>query len=390
MAVVTRQRKTGAVYFVANKQNGAAVWERVGTVERDAERRDAAMKKEIAAGTYIGKPTGAKTVGAYAATWLAARTNRNADGDRGQWAFHVVRRCPWFLAIKLEDLRVAHVIALAKELYAPYADKTGQPFTPAPRTITNIFKSVLGPMFRDCRIHDLMVRNVMELPRGTLIHSSKKRKPYDAAAVVALTTDERTSAHWRMMFTLLFYTGARKGEAIGLKFRDWQRDAEPLGALTIDKQYDGAAMKTAVRVGDQARIVPVHPTLAKALEAWWDTGFEQVYCRKPTEDDFIVPSSRDSSRHSSEYGIYEAFQCALRRNGIANLTLHATRNTFISLSRRAGARTDVLERVTHNARGAVIDIYTDFDWQPLCEAVLCFMKGQGPRPSMPVRQLRAV
>jgi hypothetical protein len=31
----------------------------------------------------------------------------------------------------------------------------------------------------------------------------------------------------------------------------------------------------------------------------------------------------------------------------------------------------VLERVTHNSSGKIIDRYTHFDWAPLCEAVLC-------------------
>jgi hypothetical protein len=44
----------------------------------------------------------------------------------------------------------------------------------------------------------------------------------------------------------------------------------------------------------------------------------------------------------------------------------------VTLCRRGGARADVLERVSHNSRGgAIIDVYTHFDWQPLCEAVLC-------------------
>jgi hypothetical protein len=41
------------------------------------------------------------------------------------------------------------------------------------------------------------------------------------------------------------------------------------------------------------------------------------------------------------------------------------------MCRRGGARKDVLEKVTHNAQGDVVDAYTHWDWTPLCEAVLC-------------------
>ncbi|MFC1643416.1 hypothetical protein ACFL5O_12175 [Myxococcota bacterium] len=36
-----------------------------------------------------------------------------------------------------------------------------------------------------------------------------------------------------------------------------------------------------------------------------------------------------------------------------------------SLARRDGARQDVLERITHNAAGDIMDRYTAFDWEPL-------------------------
>ena len=32
---------------------------------------------------------------------------------------------------------------------------------------------------------------------------------------------------------------------------------------------------------------------------------------------------------------------------------------------------DVLERITHNRRGEIIDIYTSFEWSTLCRAVRC-------------------
>jgi hypothetical protein len=51
--------------------------------------------------------------------------------------------------------------------------------------------------------------------------------------------------------------------------------------------------------------------------------------------------------------------------------VHDTRHTFITLSRRDGARKDHLEKVTHNAVGDIVDRYTAVDWEPLCAAVAC-------------------
>jgi hypothetical protein len=50
---------------------------------------------------------------------------------------------------------------------------------------------------------------------------------------------------------------------------------------------------------------------------------------------------------------------------------HESRNTFITYARRCGAQEDVVERITHNAKGSIVDQYTDWHWGPLCEAVIC-------------------
>ena len=57
-----RKLKTGSVHWVVNRDaEGVQRYER-HTDKREAERADARMKREIAAGTYRGKPTSATTV----------------------------------------------------------------------------------------------------------------------------------------------------------------------------------------------------------------------------------------------------------------------------------------------------------------------------------------
>jgi hypothetical protein len=65
------------------------------------------------------------------------------------------------------------------------------------------------------------------------------------------------------------------------------------------------------------------------------------------------------------------------RCGVENLSLHSSRHTFITLAGRAGARSEVVERITHNASGTIVDHYTHWDWEPLCQAVLAI---QLPEP----------
>jgi hypothetical protein len=120
----------------------------------------------------------------------------------------------------------------------------------------------------------------------------------------------------------------------------------------------------------------VHPALASMLTAWRRDGFEFHYCRKPTADDFIVPRTKDGRPHTRS-SAYKLWLRACAAAGVENRSLHSTRHTFITLTRRGGARAEVVERVTHNAAGSIVDHYTHWDWAPLCEAVLALGKALG-------------
>jgi len=137
--------------------------------------------------------------------------------------------------------------------------------------------------------------------------------------------------------------------------------------MTVLDQYDQKVLKT-----ERPRKVPVHPKLAEALQAWAAEGFELYTGHRPQPDDFIVPnvSSRAQVRHHTRSSFYKAFVRHAEAAGVRPRSLHSTRHTFISLCRRGGAPKDVLERITHNSKGDIVDQYTHFDWDPLCSAVL--------------------
>ncbi len=161
----------------------------------------------------------------------------------------------------------------------------------------------------------------------------------------------------------------REGEVCGRRWRDLDKGTRPLWCLTVDSQYDGAPLKT-----DRPRVVPVHPALIEMLDMWWSDGYQLLFKHRPTGDDFIIPS-RGGEPHTKS-SAYKMWRRLLLVAGVTNRSLHSTRHTFISLCRRGGARKDVLERITHNAVGDIVDGYTLWDWKPLCEAVECFGRGQ--------------
>lgn len=362
MAIVARKTKRGVTYWIAFPWNGRRVWERSEGDRRAAERLERQRKREVAEGTYSPAPgrSRASTVAEYANVWGAGRTNRDAETERGLLRRHVVPRP--IGSKRIDDVKPQDLLDLVKELQA-----TGM----APKYVSNIY-GVVRTMFRDAHFAQLIPTDPCVLPRNAIKRTRRtERQPYPRADVLALTTDARVDADRRVFAALGFYTGAREGELCGLRWSDYDREAEPLGCLYVSRQYGGTPLKT-----DRPRKVPVHPELAALLDAWWREGFELVHLRAPTPDDHIVPmraspKNRHGVRpHHTRSSAYKAFRAACAQAKVTCRSLHSTRHTMITWARRGGAPPDVLERVTHNAKGAIIDQYTHWDWAPLCDAVL--------------------
>lgn len=368
MAIIKRALAHGKhSYWISFQWQGKRVWERSESNDRrKAESLERQRKAEVAAGTYEPKSMrAATTFGQYAKSWAKKRKNRNADNDRAALKIHVFPR-EWLTALALVDVRKRHMHRLIEELRASKSVKTGKLLSE--KSVSNVY-NVVRTIFTDAHEDELIEASPAHVKQGTFTFVREEgRLPYSAGEIVALIADDRIALPNRVWNALAFFTGMRLGEVCGRRWRDWDSASRPLGALTIASQYNDRPLKTAKARGHRARRVPVHPTLARILDAWWLEGFELVHCRKPTQDDFIVPGEREFAR--ARGAIYAAWVRDCRKLGIPNRTVHATRHTFISLARRGSDRKDLVEKLTHNARGSILDQYTHTEWDPLCAVVL--------------------
>lgn len=368
MAVVERKDSKGIVYYAVNKWNGRQKSERIGRNLREAERRDAAMKKEIAAGTYQpSQDRKSLTVGDIVSMFNGKRLNKAKSTKEGELAIaknHLEPRA-WLWKMPARDMRPHHCDKLIAELRA--LAKKGGTRQLSDRTIIDVM-GVLRRSFASAIRAELCDRQPIMIEPGTWNHDGKTREPYTAAETVVLISHHRIPPHVRVLAALWLLAGLRQGEGCGLKWKRLDLETQPLACLTIAEQWRGQPLKT-----KRARLVPVHPALLAILREWAETGFEAYTGRKPTPEDYVVPAvSPAGELHCfREHTSYYQFERGCEAAGVRFRTVHSCRHTFVTLCRRGGARADVLERVSHNASGKMIDRYTHFDWEPLCEAVLC-------------------
>jgi integrase len=367
MAVVKRTRAGGkVVYGVTNEWNGVQQWELVGPNKRAAEIRDRAMKKEITEGAYMPKSTTAHvSLGAFADEWLKHRTNASKVDEARHIRLYLKTR-PWLADKRIDEVKVSDRKQFIREMRSEV--KTDGTRRLADKTIGNAI-GTLHLVFKAAIEAERCVLQPFARQKGELdLTSDEEVEIYTTTEVAVLTRHHSIPWSIRTLNGLPCLAGLREGEAVGTKWGDLDMGTKPLWSLTIRRQYEGRKLKT-----KRPRLVPVHPELQKLLQAWGAEGFELYTGRKPTPDDFIVPncSARARVPNHTRSSYYKQFVKHAEAAGVRPRSLHATRHSFITHCRRGGAREDVLERVTHNAAGKMIDRYTHFDFAPLCEAVLC-------------------
>lgn len=347
-----------AYWMTFTLKTGERKWRHGGFDKSLAEREENRIRAAIEAGSYVPESSKFVTVEEFFETWLDTRKGRAADNESKSVRDHVLS-VEWFAGMRIVDVRPRDCLRVVEEIRTKGLGE---------KTISNIW-SVVNGGFKHAKFEELRTDNPAELPRGTIKRKKvRKRFPYERAEARQLLACADVSWPMQVFACMLFYTGQRKGEGCGRRWRDYDPDSQPLAALLVHSQYDDQPLKGDDEELVRPRVVPVHPELKRKLDWWWAEGFELVYLRKPTLDDFIVPTGRAMVNHT-ESSAYKAFQTALRKAGVQNRTVHSTRHTFISVARSSGADAKWVEKITHNAAGSTLDDYTDLEWDSICSVM---------------------
>ena len=344
------------------------------------EAAAAEQLRQIEAGIANGAPEPAAaptTVRQYERRWTAERQAQgvwSAEDEGGRLRLHAL---PVLGHLALGDVRPRHVRDLLRSLRANT--------TLAPRTLRHVYRG-LHTMFRDAVVDELVPSNPCVLKRHDLPKAADKDATWRAGAVFSrdeleqLLSDERVPEDRRVLNALLALAGLRFGEASALRWRNYDTTLEPLGRILIASSWSTARRIEKATKAEQPRLVPVHPVLARVLATWKAGGWQRMMGRTPGPDDLIIPSrlGRNRSRHHA----LDKFHEDLGRLGLRPRRQHDLRRTFITLARIDGARSDVLETVTHGGRGdSVLDLYTTFPWTIVCEEVAKLkLRLAAPRP----------
>lgn len=348
-----------------------------------ARELDQLMEEERRGERAAGPPT----LAAYARGWVAARKARRlstaCDNEAGL-RDHVL---PALGRMLLEEVRPRDV----RQLFRRLMDGGRL----APKTVLNLY-GTLHRLFADAVADELREASpcVLQARRGELPEKQDKDPLWRRQAVFTRAEARRLCMEevvpwWRrVLYAGLFFGGVRIGEMLGRRWSDLDASRSPLHALSVHSAWNSKLHEERGTKTRRVRLVPVHPEWARTLAAWRLSGWAALTGRHPTVDDWIIPHARSAwfDRPRSSKSILKALQLDCRRLGLRPRRIHDMRRSFISWARSDGAQRDLLKWVTHGPGRAVIDDYTEPEWESLCAQVLVLRLDLVPAPVVQLDQ----
>lgn len=209
----------------------------------------------------------------------------------------------------------------------------------------------LRAALRDAVRADLLDQNPMDAvdpPRGGAVRPAKAWRPEEVARFLEASKGHRLYP----LFALMLATGPRPGEALALRWEDWEGDVLHV-RHTLRRDGTLGPAKTP---GSQAPIYLDPDT--QALLAWWRERLEEERAYTPDWQDhgLMFPSTRGTPM---EYNNFKrAFYALQEKAGVSRITPHGLRHTYTSLALRAGLPPKVVAaRLRHADPTFTVKVY---------------------------------
>lgn len=162
-----------------------------------------------------------------------------------------------------------------------------------------------------------------------------------------------------VLFHLLIYTGARKGELLALSWDDIDLNCNTLRLWKTLFQVDGGYLLQTPKTKESKRIISLDTHTVTLLRKWRVSQAEDVLSgfSKKSPDMFIF-TREDGSPLRLAYP-NEKLNIMIKKHSLHQLTIHGLRHTHASLLFEAGASIkEVQERLGHSDIKMTMNIYT--------------------------------
>lgn len=232
------------------------------------------------------------TLAELASDWLKRRHPGQRQADTQRLRDHVL---PLLGSRRVRDISADDVLDVVRRTLA----KKGM----NPKSAKNAY-AAFSELLGDALARGLLALDPRALPPDTWPEEPTDLPRFNAAEAHALTHDERLDLDQRIYNLLAFRSGLDSPAICQLRFDSWR---EHLPA-------------------------PPSPEVEAGIEHWSKAGFESVFGRPPTADDWLIPRRSDVSQPLTEGAAFKAFRRACVALEIKTRSPRAVRNTFAESS----------------------------------------------------------
>jgi integrase len=337
-------------------------WHKAGTRKDDAERLVTDLVKRRNDGEKVSSDK--ITFGAFLTDrWLPiqeAQLRRSTyDSYRRSIDLHVVPAVGHLRLQHLEpddlDLFYAHLLRKGRKTRKP-----GQAGL-SPKTIRNIHL-MLHKALADAHRKGLVVRNVASLADAPKLSSRKRpeMRVWTASQLRRFLKAAKDRRHYPA-FYLAAHTGMRRGEVLGLRWKDVDLGASRLSVratvISVGSDVEGSDVKTSTGL----RTIDLDAGTVELLRGWRQ---QQASDRLPSSEmverwgdlAFHKPGGKGEPIHPDVFS--QAFERVVASTDLPAIRLHDLRHTHASLLLKAGVPVKVVsERLGHANAAFTMTVY---------------------------------
>lgn len=255
-----------------------------------------------------------------------------------------------------------------KEITRPYCQKM---INEIAQTITSVndIKIQANQVFKYALKMDIILKNPLEhvsIPKQQKELISEKNEANernywkkDEIKQFLTITKQELSFRDHVLFHLLIYTGARKGEILALTWDDIDFEAGSIRFAKTLFHDKGEFIFQTSKTKESRRLISLDIKTLSLLKKWRIRQREANLAIEDTSDDNKIIFTRDDGSPLRLAYPNEKLDIVIKKHSLHRITIHGLRHTHASLLFEAGASIkEVQERLGHSDIQMTMNIYT--------------------------------
>lgn len=291
------------------------------------------------------------SLGAYLRGWVKGLAVRETTRAHYQQQIEL-RIIPHLGGLRLQDLTTEHLNGLYRHLERAGSTKGGPLAAKSVRHVHGTLHTALAAAVK--RGH--VTRNVAAHATPPRAHRKEMRvwSAEDLRAFVAHVRDDRLAAMWQLLAT----TGLRRGEALGLQWRDVDLDAATVFVHRNLTVANGRAMVNETKTAHGRRKIALDPATATVLRRHRRHQLEEQLAADVAWEEHDLVFCWFDGRPIHPKQPTRWFREHIHAAGLPAIRLHDVRHTYASIALASGVPiTVVSRRLGHASISITLDVY---------------------------------